>query len=210
MRLRKIGHQYEDYLKYYQEHLDEELSQCDTIEGKKGGKVVLSIKLVRLQFQFYFLLPNKGAASVVNKVNEIQTIIGIDNFKKIFGFALTDNGTEFSDIEGIITDPNTGEIRTQLFFCHPMRSDEKGSCENNHELFRYILPKGVSFDNLTQDDFNLITSHVNSYKRKSTDFSTPIKKFYAFYGKYILDKLNVSLIEPNEVILTQKLIKKII
>lgn len=208
MRLRKLGHQYEDYLKYYQEHLDEELSQWDTIEGKKGGKVVLSIKLVRLQFQFYFLLPNKEASSVVNKINEIQTIIGIDNFKKIFGFALTDNGTEFSDIKGIITDPITNEIRMQIFFCHPMRSDEKGSCENNHELFRYILPKGISFDNLTQDDVNLITSHVNSYKRKSTDFSTPIEKFYAFYGKDILDKLNVSLIRPNEVTLTQKLIKK--
>lgn len=208
MRERKMGHQYEDYISYQENNVEDTLSQWDTIEGKKGGKVVLSIKIVKLQIQFYFLLPNKEAKAVVNKLNEIQSLIGLEAFKELFGFALTDNGTEFSDIDGIIYDPNTGELRTNLFFCHPNRSDEKGSCEKNHELFRYILPKGSSFDNLSQDDFNLITSHVNSLKRKSTDFSTPIEKFYAFYGREILDKLGISLIEPNNVILKTKLIKK--
>ena len=208
MRQRKIGHLYEDYLAYQETHMDEILSQWDTVEGKKGGKLILSIKLVKLQIQFYFLLPNKTAKAVVDKINEIQELIGIDAYKQIFGFALTDNGGEFSDVEGISFDPTTGELRTNLFFCHPNRSDEKGSCEKNHELLRYILPKGKSFDNLTQHDLNLIASHVNSLKRKSTDFSTPIEKFYAFFGKEILDKLGISLIEPNNVILKTKLIKK--
>ena len=208
MRQRKMGHQYEDYLAYQESHMDEILSQWDTVEGKKGGKLILSIKLVKLQIQFYFLLPNKTAKAVVDKINEIQELIGIDAYKQIFGFALTDNGSEFSDIEGISFDPTTGELRTNLFFCHPNRSDEKGSCEKSHELLRYILPKGKSFDNLTQQDLNLIASHVNSLKRKSTDYSTPIEKFYAFFGKEILDKLGISLIEPNNVILKNKLIKK--
>lgn len=208
LRQRKIGHLYEDYLAYQETHMDEILSQWDTVEGKKGGKLILSIKLVKLQIQFYFLLPNKTAKAVVDKINEIQELIGIDAYKQIFGFALTDNGGEFSDVEGISFDPTTGELRTNLFFCHPNRSDEKGSCEKNHELLRYILPKGKSFDNLTQHDLNLIASHVNSLKRKSTDFSTPIEKFYAFFGKEILDKLGISLIEPNNVILKTQLIKK--
>lgn len=208
MRQRKMGHQYEDYLAYQESHMDEILSQWDTVEGKKGGKLILSIKLVKLQIQFYFILPNKTAKAVVDKINEIQELIGIDAYKQIFGFALTDNGSEFSDIEGISFDPTTGELRTNLFFCHPNRSDEKGSCEKSHELLRYILPKGKSFDNLTQQDLNLIASHVNSLKRKSTDYSTPIEKFYAFFGKEILDKLGISLIEPNNVILKNKLIKK--
>lgn len=55
-----------------------------------------------------------------------------------------------------------------------MRSDEKGSCERNHQLLRYIFPKGTPFDDLTQENLDLIASHINSLKRKSTDFSTPI------------------------------------
>lgn len=70
-----------------------------------------------------------------------------------------------------------------------MRSDEKGSCERNHQLLRYIFPKGTPFDDLTQENLDLITSHINSLKRKSTDFSTPIEKFYALFGREILDNL---------------------
>lgn len=182
-------------------------TQMDTIKGVKGGKVILSLKIVNIQFQFYFLLENKTAKCVVDKLNEIQRIIGLENYKRIFGIILTDNGAEFTDIKGIMTDPDSGETRTELYFCQPLQSGQKGSCERNHELFRYILPKGTSFDSYTEETFRLITSHVNSYKRKSIDFSCPIEKFYAFFGKEILDLLNISLIPANEVQLTPELIK---
>ena len=204
----KEGKNYNDFIKHLEANPGLIYTQMDTVEGKKGGKVVLSLKLVSIQFQFYFLLENKEAKSVVNKLNEIQQIIGIENYKKIFGTILTDNGSEFTDIQGIFSDPDTGEIRTNLFFCDAMASYQKGSCENSHERFRYVLPKEVSFDNLTQKDFDLITSHINSYKIKSIDFSCAIEKFYAFFGKEILDKLNISLIPANDVLLKPELIKK--
>lgn len=34
-------------------------------------------------------------------------------------------------------------------------------------MIRRVLPKKTSFDNLTQDDINLMMSHINSYNRKS-------------------------------------------
>ena len=208
LKKQKEGRNYNDFIKHLEANPGLVYTQMDTVEGKKGGKVVLSLKIVSLQFQFYFLLENKEAKSVVNKLNEIQQIIGIENYKKIFGTILTDNGSEFTDIQGIVTDPDTGEIRTYLFFCDAMASFQKGSCENNHERFRYILPKGVSFDDLTQEDLDLITSHINSLKIKSIDFSCPIEKFYAFFGTEILDKLNISLIPANNVHLKPELIKK--
>ena len=52
-----------------------------------------------------------------------------------------------------------------------------------------------------------MTSHINSLKRKSTDFSTPIDKFYALFGQEILDKLGISKIDPNEVTLNNTVIK---
>ena len=100
-----------------------------------------------------------------------------------------------------------GEIRTNLFFCHPNSSGEKGSCEKDHEILRYILPKGTSFNHLTDDDVNLIMSHTNSYKRKSIGSSSPIELFYAMFGVDILDKLGVSIINPRDVHLKPTLIK---
>lgn len=198
---------YEDFRRLLEANPGMCYTQMDTIEGVKGGKVILSLKIVNIQFQFYFLLENKTTQCVVDKLNEIQHIIGLENYKRIFGIILTDNVAEFTDIKGIMTDPDSGEIRTELYFCQPLQSGQKGSCERNHELFRYILPKGTSFDSYAEETFRLITSHINSYKRKSIDFSCPIEKFYAFFGKEILDLLNISLIPANEVQLTPELIK---
>ncbi len=203
----KEGRNYEDFVKYYEEHPDLIYTQMDTLEGVKGGKYVLSLKVIAVQFQFYFLIDNKEAKTIVNKLNEIQHLIGIDNYKKIFGTILTDNGTEFTDINGMIFDPDTGEIRTDLYFCQPLQTGQKGSCEKTHELFRYVIPKGKPFDPYSPDKFTLITSHVNSYKRRSTEFSTPYEKFSVFFGTEILDKLGVELIPPNEVLLKPELIE---
>ena len=207
LQKKKVGRHYDDFLNLIIKDPNLTYTEMDTIEGVKGGKVCLSLKIVKVQLQFYFLMNEKNAACVVSTLNRIQDTIGIDNYKRIFGIILTDNGAEFSDIDGIMYDSKTGELRTELYFCHPQCSGEKGSCERSHELFRYILPKGTSFDKYTQSDFDKITSNVNSLKRKSTDYSTPIELFYAFFGSEILNKLNISLIEPNSVILSQDLLK---
>ena len=57
----------------------------------------------------------------------------------------------------------------KIFYCHPSSPYQKGSCEVNHELLRRILPKGTSFDDLTQKNINLMMSHINSYKKKKTE-----------------------------------------
>lgn len=210
LRSEKIGKHYDDFIKTIQDDPSITYAEMDTVIGKKiDSKCILSIHIPKIKFQFYFLLHKKEAQNVVDKLNEIQTIIGLENYKKVFGIILTDNGSEFTDIKGIETEPETGINRTKLYFCHPGASGEKGSCERNHELLRYILTKGTSFEKLTQEDLNKITSNVNSYKRKSTDYSTPLELFRAYFGPEILDKLNISLIEPNLVTLTPDLIKKV-
>ena len=50
-------------------------AQRNTVEGKKSGKVILSIHLVNMHFQFYFLLNDKSAKSVTNKLNELLRYI---------------------------------------------------------------------------------------------------------------------------------------
>lgn len=79
--------------------------------------------------------------------------------------------------------------RTKVFFCEPNRSDQKGACENNHKLFRYVIPKGTSIDELKQSDITLITNHINSYRRKSLFGSSP----YELAMKYIPEEFFTSL-----------------
>ena len=115
---------------------------------------------------------------------------------------------EFSDIEGIEQFPDKEEIATKLFFCDPMNTNQKSQCERNHELLRFILPKGTSFNNLTSEDMKKINSNVNSYKRKSTDYSPPYELLRTKFGPDILKILDVDRIPDNEVYLKPQLLSK--
>ena len=145
---------------------------------------------------------------ILNHIELSHQIYQYKKFKELFIVILTDNGSEFSNPTEIEFDMETGEQRTKIFYCHPSSPFEKGSCEVNHELLRRILPKGTSFDDLTQDDINIIMSHINSYKRKKLNNVSPITMFSTIYGKDTVDKLGIQEIEPNKVSLSKSILKK--
>ena len=198
---------YEDFEKYMQENPDTSIVEMDTVEGKKGGKVLLTIHFVNCSFMLAFIREHNDAQSVIDIFNNLQDILGIDKFKELFILILTDNGSEFSNPTEIEFDLNTGEKRTQIFYCHQSSPFEKGSCEVNHELLRRIFPKGTSFDKLNQNDINLIMSHINSYKRKKLNNVSPYNLFSTIYGKNTLDKLNIREIPANDINLTSDILK---
>ena len=203
-----VGRTYDEFLIFLEKHPDTPIVQIDTVEGRRGGKCLLTIHFVNCSFMLAFIRDHNDAQSVIDCFNELQSILGIDQFKKLFILILTDNGSEFSNPREIEFDNKTGEQRTKLFYCHPSSPFEKGSCEVNHELIRRVLPKGTSFDDLTQHDITLMMSHVNSYKRKKLNNVSPITMFSTIYGKDTIDKLGIQEIEPNEVNLSTKLLKK--
>jgi len=202
------GRTYEDFEKYMKEHHDTPIIEMDSVIGKQGGKTLLTIHFVNCSFMLAYIREHNDAQSVINVFNNLQEILGINKFKELFIVILTDNGSEFSNPTEIEFDINTGEKRTQLFYCHPSSPYEKGSCEVNHELLRRILPKGTSFNELNQNDINLIMSHINSYKRKKLNNVSPYTIFSTIYGKDTIDKLGIQEIEPNNVSLSQSLLKK--
>ncbi len=203
-----VGRTYEDFISYMENNSDTPIVQMDTVEGIKGGKVLLTIHFVNCSFMLAFIREHNDAQSVIDIFNYLQKTLGIDKFKELFILILTDNGSEFSNPIEIEFDLNTGEKRTQIFYCHPSSPYEKGSCEVNHELLRRILPKGTSFDDLTQEDVNLIMSHINSYKRKKLNNESPHSIFSKLYGENTIIKLGIQKIEPNKVNLSPRLLKK--
>ena len=123
-------------------------------------------------------------------------------FDKIMEILLTDNGSEFIN-------PNKfTELsdNCHIFYCHPNRSNEKGSVENIHEFIRRVIPKGISLNVYNQEDINLICNNTNSLYRKSLDG----KCAFDLVEKYIpLDKLELlgfKKIEDYNVNLTPQLL----
>lgn len=68
----------------------------------------------------------------------------------------------------------------------------------NHELIRRILPKGTSFQNLTQDDISNMMNHINSYKRKLNNRS-PYETFSFYHGEEVLQKLGCKPVAAGDI-----------
>ncbi|HEL0728619.1 TPA: IS30 family transposase, partial [Streptococcus equi subsp. zooepidemicus] len=96
----------------------------------------------------------------------------------------------------------------KLFFCDPNRSDQKARIEKNHTFLRDILPKGTSFDNLTQDDINLVCSHVNGVRRHALNGKSAYELFTFTYGKDIAILLGITKIDPEDVLQSPRLLDK--
>ena len=144
--------------------------------------------------------------------NMLWRLAGPELFQRLFFVILTDNGSEFSDpdmIEKWRPDPEHNPTKLlprgiHLFYCDAYCSSQKPHVEREHCEERRVLLHGVSFDTLTQDDVNLVASHVASYSRGVLDNRTPYDTFLARFGeqgKNLLDALDIVKIPPNEVTL---------
>ena len=205
-RKMKEGRRYEDFLNYLEENDANSWLEMDTVIGRTGGKVLLTFNLSFCNFIFARLLDNKSATEVAKHIQAIKRDFNLarKEFSDIFPIILTDNGGEFARIDDIEIDYNS---QSQLFFCDPNRSDQKGRIEKNHTLIRDILPKGTSFDNLTQEDINLVCSHVNSIKRASLNGKTAYDLFTFTYTKEIAKLLGIQEIPATDVMQSPKLLK---
>ena len=202
----KKGRSYEDFQNYLVLNQLNYWLEMDTVMGRMGGKVLLTFNLSFCNFIFARILENKTALEVTKHLYDIKNPLheaGKDFFQ-LFPVILTDNGGEFARVDDIEMDVR-GE--SKLFFCDPNRSDQKGRIEKNHTLIRDILPKGTSFDNLTQEDINLVCSHVNSVKRAALNGKSAYELFAFTYGEEIPKLLGISKIPAEDVCQSSKLLQ---
>ena len=160
-----VGRTYEDFQEYLAANPDIAVVEMDSVEGRKGGKVLLTIYFRNCSLMQAFIRNHNTARSVTDIFNDLYDRLGHEVFTELFPVILTDRGSEFTDPLAIEFSRD-GRRRTRVFYCDPQRSNQKGGIEVTHEFIRRILPKGTSFDGLTQDDVSLMMSHIDSYKRK--------------------------------------------
>ena len=194
----KKGRSYEDFQNYLSLNQLNYWLEMDTVMGRIGGKVLLTFNLSFCNFIFARLMDNKTALEVTKHLYDIKNTLhqADKDFFQLFPVILTDNGGEFARVDDIEMDVR-GE--SKLFFCDPNRSDQKGRIEKNHTLIRDILPKGTSFDDLTQENINLVCSHVNSVKRAALNGKSAYEFFVFTYGEEVSKLLGISKIPAEDV-----------
>ena len=199
------GRTYEDFKKFIEDNPELPIVEMDTVEGKKGGKVLLTILFRTSKLMLAFLLNDKTTSSVITVFDNLETVLGNELFEKTFPIILTDNGIEFSNPLALEFN-SEGIGRTRIFYCNPTASYQKGILEKNHEFIRYVIPKSTSMDNYTQADITRMINHINSLARESLNWSSPYDLSKILLDKEVLKELNLIKIQPNEIKLTPKLI----
>ena len=212
----RAGRNYKMFLEHCRVNNVTEWTELDTVVGRVGGKVLFTMILPG-GLMLMFLRDRKSSQTCTRIFNMLWGLAGPELFRRLFSVILTDNGSEFSDpdmIENWRPDPEHNPTKLlwrgiKLFYCDPYCSSQKPHVEREHREERRILLHGASFDTLTQDDVNLVASHVASYTRGVLDDKTPYDVFVEKFGepgKKLLDTLGIVKIPANEVTLDPMLL----
>lgn len=149
--------------------------QLDTMIGKTSDKkALLTLYEPLTKFQWGVLV-YRGSSAVNEVVAKLIAELSAQGHL-FFDCILTDNGAEFQSLP-LLELNEEGRSLCRVFFCDPYASYQKGGCERNHSLVRYVIKKGESFDLATQAEIDLLFSHINSQRRKSLRGKSPFQAF---------------------------------
>ena len=191
----------------FQELNLESFVEMDTVHSsRESRKVLLTFFFTREKLFLAFLMNRctKGAVRLV--FDRLEKRFGTFDFLSVFEYILTDRGSEFGDPNSLEVGMN-GIQRSNIYYCDPMQSGQKGGLEQAHTMLRMVLPKGSSFEFLTQWDVNLIVNHINSTPRECLGGKTPYQAALETFGEETLKAFQLRPIPSDEVNLTPKLIR---
>jgi len=132
----KKGRQYKDFLQFMEEHDDHEVVEMDTVEGVKGGKLLLTMKFLKAKLFLIRLLEDKQQETVLREIDAIEQALGLQIFRQTLPLLLTDNGVEFGNPLKLEQSFFGGEgPRTQMYYCDPNSSWQKGAWKKNTNTY---------------------------------------------------------------------------
>ena len=203
----KIGHTYDKFLEFVAKNPDVPISEMDIVEGKKSDKKKLLTLMRRdLRLMVIVLLPRKIMECAVAAINALEEALTTELFEELFPVILTDNDGPFANPAKFEVNED-GVVRTKLFYCEANRSDQKGALEKNHEYIRYIIPKGKTFENLTDKNVSDMMNHINSTARPDLEGKCPMTLALQMFGGETLAQIGMKIIPADEVCLTARLIR---
>ena len=157
--------------------------ELDTVVGKQGSKQVLLVLTERkTRFEVIYRMNSKECNSTWDTLINLKNKLG-DTFYNYFKSITCDNGVEFSQNSDVLMNDVDFNIfiKNNLFYCHPYRSNERGSNENANRLIRRFINKGEDISDYTDEYIKYIQDWINTLPRRM------------FNGKSSLDMLRLNI-----------------
>lgn len=141
--------------------------EMDTIVSGQGKSrsCLLVLTERKHRIELIRLMDNKKSETTISVLDTLEKEYGTAVFKRVFRTITTDNGVEFLNGKGIEKSISGGQ-RTKSYYCHPYRSNERGSNEKQNQLIRRWIPKGSDISQYTIQDIQNIQNWLNNYPRK--------------------------------------------
>jgi IS30 family transposase len=144
--------------------------EADLVLGKNQQGAVVSLVARKSMMLLARKVQSKQSEEVVAAV-----IHALEDLPASWARTVTfDNGSEFYHHQRI-----THELGVATYFADPYAAYQRGVNENTNGLLRQYLPKGTSFENLTQPQLQAIVEELNNRPRKTLDYRTPYEVFRA-------------------------------
>lgn len=143
--------------------------EVDTVIGSRSGAALVTLVDRRSRFTLIGKVGRRFADMVRDT---IIRLLGPHRGKLMTVTA--DNGTEFVE-HGRISET----LDLDFYFARPYSAWERGTNEQTNGLIRQYLPKGMSMDDVTEEELDWIMDRLNHRPRKCLRFRTPYEIFYA-------------------------------
>jgi IS30 family transposase len=140
----------------------------DGIVGKGHKGHIITLVERKLGIGLMWNVLDRKEDRILAVLDELKEQLS-SHFSVIFKSITFDNGSEFSasyEMEKL-----NGPA---VYYAHPYSSWERAINENWNGLVRRFLPKGKSFDDLTDADIKRIMHYINTLPRKRLGYKTPL------------------------------------
>ena len=144
--------------------------EMDCIESGRGkGRACLLVLAERKSRDILiFKMRAQTQKEVQRQLNQLERKIGFKRFIKKFKSITVDNGSEFLDWRSLEKSCiSKGTVpRTQIYYCHPYSSWERGTNEQINGHLRRFIPKGCAISDYSTKEIQEIEDWLNNYPRK--------------------------------------------
>lgn len=138
----------------------------DLVIGKDNKSAIGTIVERKTRFTLILKLSSKNAEEVAEVFSKMLNQLNSE-FKKSMTY---DNGVEMARHEKI-----TKKTGMKIYFAHPYSSWERGTNENTNGLIRRYLPKGTNFNQISENQLQIIQQKLNNRPRKILGYKTPLE-----------------------------------
>lgn len=144
--------------------------EMDCVESGRGkGRACLLVLVERMSRNtLIFKLRSQTQKEVQRRLDQLEKKIGVKRFRLMFKSITVDNGSEFLDWRNLERSyvSKKSILRTQIYYCHPYHSWERGTNEQVNGHIRRFVPKGCAISKYSTQAIMDIQEWLNTYPRK--------------------------------------------